>query len=354
MRILLLLLFLNFTIPIFGQVDTFPTVADTLNSEFLKDTIEVEPPTTREIPDSIVVQEYDDFETALIKYGQQIEWDSSDANAYYQRGQLLIGKDDLERFGRVKCDEEIFQKAKVDFDKAIELRPYSRRYYFSRGEFHYNFLRYEEARSDYNEAYNKSWGHESKMEALAKRSITNCRLGRTEPCLKDLETALKGDPQNLELLKAKSFSHLILKEHSLVMEYLNIILRLDSENHFAHNNMAYTAIGLGKYEKAIAIYENNIQKFGEDALSVGNIGFAKMKLGQYEEALDYINHSLELYPNNSFALKNRAMIYFHLKKKRKACKDLHRAKELGFTIEHGNELIEILFDKCLEVNQKPK
>ena len=354
MRILLILIFLIFTFPIIGQVDTFSIASDTLISEFLEDTIEVEPPFTREIPDSIVVNGEDDFETALKKYGQQIEWDSTDANAYYQRAQLLIGKDDLDRFGRVKCDEEIFQKAKVDFDKAIELRPYSRRYYFSRGEFNYNFLRYEDARSDYNEAYNKSWGHESKMEALAKRSITNCRLGRTEPCLKDLETALKSDPQNLELLKAKSFSHLILKEHSLVVEYLNVILRLDSENRFAHNNMAYTAIGLGKYNKAIAIYENNIMRFGEDALSVGNIGFAKMKLGQYEDALGYINRSLELFPNNSFAIKNRAMIYFHLNKKTEACEDLLRAKELGFTVEHGKELIEILFDKCLEVNQKPK
>jgi len=354
MRILLLLLFLIFTFPIFGQLDTFSVAADTLISEFLEDTIDVEPPLTKELPDSIIVNNEDDFDTAFLKYGQQIEWDSSDANAYYQRAQLLIGKDDLNRFGQVKGDEEIYQQAKDDFDKAIELRPYSRRYYFSRGEFYYNFLRYEEARSDYNEAFNKSWGHESKMEALAKRSITNCRLGRTEPCLKDLETALKGDPQNIELLKAKSFSHLILKEHSIVMDYLNIILNLDSENQFAHSNMAYTAIGMGKYKKAIAIYENNIQRFGEDALSIGNIGFAKMKLGHFEEGLEYINRSLDLFPNNSFALKNRAMIYFHLGKKMEACKDLHRAKELGFTVEHGNELIELLFEKCLEVNQKPK
>ena len=354
MRILLLLLFLIFTIPIFGQVDTISIVTDSLISDFIEDTTEVEPLFTREIPDSLIVNDEDDFETAFEKYGQQIEWDSSDANAYFQRAVLLIGKDDLVRFGTVKCDEDIYQQAKMDFDKAVELRPYSRRYSFTRGEFHYNFLRYEEAREDFNDAYNKSWGHETKMEALAQRSVTNCRLGRTEPCLKDLETALRQDPHNIDLLKAKSFSHLILKEHALVIDYLNIILSLDSESRFAHSNMAYTAIGMGKYEKAISIYYENIKKFGEDALSIGNIGFAKMKLGRYEEALDDINRSLELFPNNSFAIKNRAMIYFHLEEKDKACKDLHRAKELGFTVEHGNELIELLFEKCVEVNRKPK
>lgn len=354
MRILLLLLFLIFSSSISGQVDTFSIATDSLIVDFLEDTTEIEPPFTREIPDSIIVNEDDGFEIAFKKYTQQIEWDSTDANAYFQRAQLLIGANDLDRFGTVKCDEEIFQKAKLDYDKAVELRPYSRRYFYSRGEFYYNFLRYEEARSDFSEAYNKSWGHESKMEALAQRSVANCRLGRTEPCLKDLETALKQDPQNIDLLKAKSFSHLILKEYSLVIEYLNIILNLDSENRFAHSNMAFTAIRMGKYKKGISIYEHNIERFGEDALSMGNIGFAKLKLGLYDEALEYINRSLELFPNNSFAIKNRAMIYFHLKKNEKACEDLHRAKELGFTIEHGNELIKLLFEKCLEVNRKPK
>ena len=354
MRIQLILLFLIFTFPIFGQVDTFSIAADTLDYEFLEDTIEIEPPYFKEMPDSIRVNDEDDFETALEKYGQQIEWDSSRADAYFSRAELLIGKNDMERFGQVKCDEEIFQKAKNDFDKAIELRPYNRTYYYDRGEFFYNFLKYEDARKDFNEAYNRSYGYEAKMKALAQRSVTNCRLGRTEPCLRDLETALKEDPYNMDLLKAKSFAHLILKEHSKVIEYLNMILELDAGNHFAHSNMAYTAIGMEKYEKAIAIYNENINQFGKDPLSLGNIGFAKMKLGYYEEGLEYINESLGVFPNNSFALKNRAMIHFELGDKAAACEDLLRAKELGFTVEHGSELIELLFDKCLEVNLKPK
>ena len=118
--------------------------------------------------------------------------------------------------------------------------------------------------------------------------------------------------------------------------------------------MAFTAIGLGKYKKAISIYQEYIVRFGEDALSLGNMGFAKMKLGRFEEALEDINASLKLFPNNSFAIKNRALIYFHFGKNKAACDDLHRAKELGFTTEHGNEMIKLLFEKCLEVNQKPK
>jgi len=354
MRILLLLLSLLLSHSSFGQVDTLPTVADTSDLKLEEERIFVDPPYSKELPDSLIVEEYDDFETAFEKYGQQIEWDSSDANAYFKRAQLLIGKNNLERFGQVKGEEEIFHQAKSDFDKAIELRPYNRNYYFNRGEFFYNFLHYEEAREDYNEAYNRSWEQESKMKALAQRSVTNCRLGRTEPCLRDLETALKQDPYNIDLLKAKSFSHLILKEHSLVIEYLNMILSLESDNQFAHSNMAFTAIGLGKYEKAISIYQENIGRFGNDALSIGNMGFAKMKLGRYEEALNDINASLKLFPNNSFAIKNRALIYFHLGNNKAACEDLHRAKDLGFTIEHGNEMIELLFEKCVKVNQKPK
>jgi hypothetical protein len=43
-----------------------------------------------------------------------------------------------------------------------------------------------------------------------------------------------------------------------------------------------------------------------------------------------------------------------MNKNEAACEDLQMAKKLGYSTEYDDEVIKMLFEKCLSVNQKPK
>jgi regulator of sirC expression with transglutaminase-like and TPR domain len=59
-----------------------------------------------------------------------------------------------------------------------------------------------------------------------------------------------------------------------------------------------------------------------------------------------INHSLDLLPTNSYAYKNRALVYFDLAEKNKGCADLEKAIELGYTKQYGNKVEKLNNEKC--------
>ena len=59
-----------------------------------------------------------------------------------------------------------------------------------------------------------------------------------------------------------------------------------------------------------------------------------------------INHSLILLPNNSYAYKNRALVYLNRKDNDKGCADLNKAIELGYTEQYGDEVIKLINENC--------
>jgi hypothetical protein len=66
--------------------------------------------------------------------------------------------------------------------------------------------------------------------------------------------------------------------------------------------------------------------------------------------MEDVNHSLELYPSNSFAYKNRALIFIALKQYNFACDDLKKAISLGFTEMYGGEVQKLLEKYCTSNN----
>ena len=80
---------------------------------------------------------------------------------------------------------------------------------------------------------------------------------------------------------------------------------------------------------------------------LNNRGYAEYKLNKLSLALQDINRSLELYPENSFAYKNRALVYLAMKDREKACADLEKAEAAGFTQMYGDEVKKLRLEYCL-------
>lgn len=296
----------------------------------------------------------DSFQLAYQEFSEIIALDSTDANAYLERADLVSGLYDKDYFNSIFGNEEIYQQALADYDQAVKLNPYNYKPYFKRALLKDRFFRYKEALADYEEALTYAYLFDNKMRVRIQRARIKAKLGAYDIAIKDLEKALIEDRENAALLNTLALIHLDIDDFEKALKYLNRSLEFNPEDALTFANIGYVALRAGKYQKAINIFDDQIKKDGSFSSMYNNRGFAKHRLGKTAEGLEDINHSIELNPLNSFAFKNRALINLVLGKNEAACEDLKMAKKLGYTTEHNDEVIKLLFEKCLDVNLKPK
>ncbi|MDR1544071.1 MAG: hypothetical protein LBS50_06650 [Prevotellaceae bacterium] len=129
----------------------------------------------------------------------------------------------------------------------------------------------------------------------------------------DLDTALKMDTLNLEVLDAYAYFYMKKedrkKSNEVYTKILNIILK-DTTNYNTQDVFYY----LNSDYKA-SIYNN--------------ISYNLVKLGEYEQAEEFITMALELNNENSFYLDTRGELYFCVGKFQECITDMNRAIELA-------------------------
>jgi hypothetical protein len=62
--------------------------------------------------------------------------------------------------------------------------------------------------------------------------------------------------------------------------------------------------------------------------------------------MEDINKSLQLNDENSYAYKNRALVYLAQEFIDKACEDLNRAEGLGYSKDYDDEALELISKYC--------
>lgn len=296
----------------------------------------------------------DSFQLAIQEVSEIIALDSMDAKAYMERGDLICGAQDESYFKIIFGNEEIYYQAMSDYDEAIKLSPYSYEPYLKRALLNDRFFNYKEALKDYEEALTYAYVFDNKMRIRILRARLKAKLGAYDVAIKDLEKALLENSEDPALLNTLALIHLDIEDFEKALKYLNLSLEFNPEDPFTFANIGFVALNAGKYQKAINIFDEQIKKNRKFSSMYNNRGFAKYKLGKNKEAIKDINYAIELNSLNSFAFKNRAIINFLMNKNEAACEDLQMAKKLGYSTEYDDEVIKMLFEKCLSVNQKPK
>lgn len=106
------------------------------------------------------------------------------------------------------------------------------------------------------------------------------------------------------------------------------------------NNIGFALLSLRNYEEARIYLEESIEINNNFAFAYNNRGFVNLQLGKFQKAIDDIQYSLKLDSDNSYAFKNRGLYYLKIGSKQKALEDFYKAKELGYSLEYGNEVDE--------------
>jgi tetratricopeptide (TPR) repeat protein len=103
---------------------------------------------------------------------------------------------------------------------------------------------------------------------------------------------------------------------------------------------------MGEHQKAIEFFDKALKIEKDQPLALNNRGYSKYKVGHLKGGLSDFEKSILHYPANSYAFKNRALIYFAMKEFTKSCADLHTAIKLGFTEMYGKEVMNLIEENC--------
>lgn len=278
-----------------------------------------------------------------------------------------------------KQDQKKFDEAIKLYSKAIEISEDSSSYYFKRGTCYHEMDKFKEAIDDYTQAIKLD---KNNFGAYLNRGVLLYSIRLPELAIKDYEAITKNSQNNEEILQAytnSAASKGYLQDFDGAYKDLIRSLSYDSLNPATYNNLAavvnqlgepdkaiqynlkaysldttmiaslvnigFVKSGQGDYKGAIEYFDKALKK-GDDAICYNNRGYAKMKLGMLKEAMKDINLSLKVYPDNSYAYRNRALLYFEMKEDKKACEDLLKAQYHDFLKQYGDEVDTLIKEKC--------
>ena len=215
-------------------------------------------------------------------------------------------------------------------------------------------------------------GHTKALAKLYKQSIHDYdkayeHLGTNDPLLKELlmgrsraRYAIRSyksiyyDMQELLAVDSTDYSGLIMMVNVLnwlnntdeIMIYLERCVKLYPDDALVYANLAYRYQNMGDYDMAIQLNSKAIALDNTSTYFYNNRGFDKYKLNDLAGAMADIEIAMQKDPENSFAYKNRALVYIAQKERDKACADLQTALDKGFTLQYGPDVKELIKANC--------
>lgn len=153
-------------------------------------------------------------------------------------------------------------------------------------------------------------------------------------------------PNNTDMLNNLSAVQSKAGKKSEAINTLMKSLAIDSLKPTTYNNLGMRYIELEKYVEAINNFNKSILLNSASGIPYNNRGFCYYKLGKFETALNDINNSILFAPNNPYAFRNRALVYLAKSDTLKACEDLNKAEELGYSKMFDNQTLDLLSMHC--------
>ena len=150
-----------------------------------------------------------------------------------------------------------YEEALKHINRSIQLEPENYVLYLERGMFlHYHLGWLDMALADFNKAielkpYSAASFHE--------RGILYATLGNIERSLPDLNEALRLDSENVRSLNSRGTALFMLWRHDEAFADFDTVIRLDSNNFSAHFNRGAANLNIGRLHEALRDFTRAIE-----------------------------------------------------------------------------------------------
>ena len=275
------------------------------------------------------------YKEALISFDNLIALDSADYVSWAFRGRTLH---------LLKRDDEAF----TSLNKALSINNKYYEGYGYRATIYSLHGQPEIALRDINMALS---GNAYDTTLLQIRAGFFLKINKFDSAILDCNYLIKLNPKNSQTLYQRGRTFRQMGHIQKALNDFNSAIEIDPNDPKKHNDRGFLFIAQEKYDLAILDFTRSIQLAGNrnltaKAYSYNNRGFCQYKNSNLREALKDVNYSIQFLPVNSYAYKNKALIYFGMKEKTKACLDLKVSLSLGFTEKFGNEVLTLQSINC--------
>ncbi len=177
--------------------------------------------------------------------------------------------------------------------------------------------------------------------AFAHRGETNRQNKEYEQAIADFDKAIELDPDYAWAFASRGDSHRLLKNYDQAIDDFNKALELDPYSWaYAHRGETYRQ--RSEYEQAISDFTLAIEDKENYPWAYGRRGECYRMIGDYEQAMVDLERAIELDPENDYAYASRGQTYRQMGDFRKALVDFNKALELepdyAWVIEMRDEL----------------
>ena len=247
-----------------------------------------------------------EYNRAIIDYTKAIEIDNKYTEAYNNRGISYrnLGK---------------YKKSIVDYNKAIELNSNMPDIYSNRGLAYNDLGEYSKAIDDYNKAIDLDAMY---TIAYLNRGVTYSNLKDCDKAIIDYNKAIEIDPDFKEVYRNRGNLYRNLKDFDKAINDLDKAIEIDPNFRDAYFNRALVCQDLREYKKAINYYTKVIEIDPDFKDAYLNRGVSYKNLGKNKEAISDYTIAIKLDPTDHKAYFNRGVSYANLEKYNEALKNL--------------------------------
>lgn len=275
------------------------------------------------------------FKKSVQVFSKIIESSSANADYYLARAKS---------FYKLKKTQEAYD----DYCKAVKFGNMNSKYYYERGLFLESINNMPlDAIDDFTMARNYAKDDSMIYNCFYHRATLRAELRDFDNSLVDFRNAYSMHSDDIKLLNNFAMYYHSMGQLDSAMALLQKAIVIDSTESFLLENIAFVYSGMEKYEESLNYFDKCFNVSKElNALLLNNRGYVKYKLKDYNAALKDINASLKKNKYNSYAFRNRALVYIDIDKLDNACEDINQALKLKYTEKYGDDVIDLYNKYC--------
>ncbi len=207
-----------------------------------------------------------------------------------------------------------YDKAILEYNKALELDPAYIPAYYDRGLAYAQRQQHAEAIADFSKALALNPQHADPRLAGAyyNRGLVYARQSAFAEAIVDYDQALSLHPEDPLIFNSRGNVHYNTKDYARAIADYDQAIQLDATYADAYLNRGLAHAALEEYQRAIADYNQALALNPESAIAYNYRGQAYARLQQYARALEDYTQAITLDPNYAVAYNNRGLCYVRM------------------------------------------
>ncbi|MCU0540803.1 MAG: DUF3160 domain-containing protein [Oscillatoriaceae cyanobacterium Prado104] len=255
-----------------------------------------------------------DYQQALEQFDRALQINPNLAEAYYFRGLTHRQMDDTRR-------------AVEDYTQALQINPKWSDVHTSRAEARTQLGDFKGAVEDYTQVLQSN---PLALEAYVNRGFVETRLGHNQAAIEDCTKALRLNPNYAPAYVNRGLARSNIGDFNGALKDWTQAVENAPDDAQAYSNRCFVRAELGDPQGALADCDRALQINPSFAPAFAKRGFVRSLLGDYEGAIEDCNQSLQLNPDEPETYYHRATAHYHLGSRQAADKDFKQAADLYF------------------------